>query len=122
MPFGHPGYITFTFIRENAQLKNVSIHEPMRAAQQIIGDLVELRNRLKATAEGFAILDFAQGYVATDLPTGTARDIVAVVRGDDSAASTYHGDLIMFWLENYRRAYSNMIMRVLEDGADQLTV
>jgi hypothetical protein len=47
-------------------------HEPVRAAQRIIGELVELRDEIKSTAEGFAILDFVQGHVATDLPASTA--------------------------------------------------
>lgn len=97
-------------------------HEPVRAAQQIIGELVVLRDHLKTTAEGFAVLDFAQGRVATELPTDTARDIVEVLRGTEPAgARAYLNDLVMYWLENYRRAYSHIIMRVLEDGADPLT-
>jgi hypothetical protein len=96
--------------------------EPVRAAQQIISDFVDLRDKLKSTAEGFAILDFAQGYVATDLPADTARDIVEVIRGEESQRPRgYQNDLVLFWLENYRRAYSHMIMRVLEDGADPTT-
>jgi hypothetical protein len=94
-------------------------HEPIRAAQRIITELVELREAIKVTAEGFAVLDFVQGHVATDLPAATARDIVEVIRGESSERpSGYPHDLVLFWLENYRRAYSQMVMRVLEDGAD----
>jgi hypothetical protein len=97
-------------------------HEPVRAAQRIITDFVELRHKIKSTAEGFAILDFIQGNVATDLPAGTAGDIIEVIRGDRSqVSSSYRNDLVLLWLENYRRAYSHMIMRVLEDGADSMT-
>ena len=102
--------------------KKMYEHEPVLAAQRIIGDLVELRDKIKSTAEGFAILDFVQGHVATDLPSATACDIVEVMRGDQSQRpSGYPHDLVLFWLENYRRAYSHMIMRVLEDGADPMT-
>jgi hypothetical protein len=97
-------------------------HEPVRAAQRIIGELVELRDEIKSTAEGFAILDFVQGHVATDLPASTARDIVDVIRADQPPRHPGHrNDLVLYWLENYRRAYSHMIMRVLEDGADSMT-
>jgi hypothetical protein len=96
---------------------------PVSVAVRIIGDLVELRDTLKDLAEGLAVLDFVQGHVATDLPVALACDIVAVLRNDRSPASApvYVDDLVIFWLENYRRAYSQMIMRVLEDGADSLT-
>lgn len=96
--------------------------EPIGAAVQIIGELVALRDELKSTAEGFAVLDFAQGRIATDLPTETARNIVEVLRGDEQHRQrTYLNDLVLYWLENYRRAYSHIIMRVLEDGSDPLT-
>jgi hypothetical protein len=96
--------------------------EPVRAAQRIIGEFVELREKIKSSAEGFAVLDFVQGHVATDLPAATARDIVEVIRGEQSQRpSGYPHDLVLFWLESYRRAYSHMIMRVLEDGADPTT-
>lgn len=98
------------------------MHEPVWAAQRIIGDLLELRDRIRSTAEGFAVLDFVQGRVATELPSSTARDIIDVMRGERSPSSAgYSNDLVLLWLENYRRAYSQMIMRVLEDGADPLS-
>jgi hypothetical protein len=63
-----------------------------------------------------------QGYVATDLPAATAHDIVQVIRDDRKMQPTgYPNDLVLLWLENYRRAYSHMIMRVLEDGVDPTT-
>jgi len=94
-------------------------HGPVLAAQRIVGDLIELRARIKTIAEGFAVLDFVQGHVATDLPSATAHDIVDVIRDDRSMKPTgYPNDLVLLWLENYRRAYSHMIMRVLEDGED----
>jgi hypothetical protein len=99
-------------------LKQTYQPEPVRAAQRIIGDFMELRDKIKATAEGFAILDFVQGHVATELPAATARDIVEVIRGHRHATGDHSNDLVMLWLESYRRAYSHMIMRVLEDGAD----
>ncbi len=93
-------------------------HEPVRAAQQIIGEFLTLRDELKSTAEGFAVLDFAQGRVATELPAETAQNIVEVLRGEQPHRQrTYLNDLVLYWLENYRRAYSHIIMRVLEDGA-----
>jgi len=108
---------------ENALMANVHELEPIRAAKQIIGDFVGLRDRIKATAEGFAVLDFVQGHVATELPLLTARDIVAVMRDNESGGpEPYSDDLALFWLENYRRAYSHMIMRVLEEGADSIAV
>jgi hypothetical protein len=106
---------------ENSTLEQMYEREPVRAARRIIGELVELRAKIKTSAEGFAILDFVQGHVATDLPAATARDIVDVMRVDSAQpASGYSNDLVLFWLENYRRAYSHMIMRVLEDGADSM--
>jgi hypothetical protein len=96
-------------------------HEPLSAAARIIGELVALRAEIRSTAEGFAVLDFAQGRVATELPADTARDLVAVLRGEESDRQrTYLNDLVLLWLESYRRAYSQMIMRVLEDDADAL--
>jgi hypothetical protein len=104
-------------------LEKMHDHETILAAQRIIGEFVELRDRIKSVAEGFAILDFVQGHVATDLPAATARDIVDVMRNEESAQSSgYSNDLALFWLENYRRAYSHMVMRVLEDGADSMAV
>jgi hypothetical protein len=103
-------------------LEKIYENESVRAAQRIVGEFREMREKIKSTAEGFAILDFVQGYVATDLPSATARDIVDVLRNDGShAASGHQNDLVLLWLENYRRAYSHMIMRVLEDGADSMT-
>ncbi len=100
-------------------LEQTHVREPVLAAQRIIGELVELREKVKSTAEGFAILDFVQGYVATELPSTTARDIVEIIRGvQPPAPNGLTNDLVLFWLENYRRAYSHMIMRVLEDGAE----
>jgi len=98
-------------------------HAPVSAAVRIIGELVELRDTIKELAEGFAVLDFVQGHVATDLPVDLACDIVAVLRADrrPAGAPEFVDDLVICWLENYRRAYSQMIMRVLEDGADSLT-
>jgi hypothetical protein len=96
--------------------------EPVRAAQRIIGELLELRDKIRSTAEGFAVLDFVQGRVATELPSSTARDLVDVIRGEGSPSSGgYPNDLVLLWLENYRRAYSHMIMRVIEEGADPLS-
>jgi hypothetical protein len=103
---------------EHGILENMHGHETIRAAQRIIGDLVDLREKVKSSAEGFAVLDFVQGNVATDLPSATARDIVEIIRGDQASPSRLSNDLVLFWLENYRRAYSHMIMRVLEDGAE----
>ncbi len=103
-------------------LEQVYEREPVRAAQRIVAELIELRDKIKSSAEGFAILDFVQGHVATDLPAATARDIVEVIRDDRTMQPTsYPNDLVLLWLENYRRAYSHMIMRVLEDGADSMT-
>ncbi len=94
-------------------------HEPVRAAQRIIGELIVLRDQLKTIAEGFAVLDFIQGHVATELPSDTARAIVELLRAEaPPAGRAYLNDLVLFWLENYRRAYSQIIMRMLEDGAD----
>jgi hypothetical protein len=94
----------------------------VREAQRIVGQFRDLREKIKSTAEGFAILDFVQGHVATDLPSATARDIVDVIRDVGShGSSNGQNELVLLWLENYRRAYSHMIMRVLEDGADPLT-
>jgi hypothetical protein len=106
---------------EYPTLKQTYQSEPVRAAQRIIGDFVELRDKIKGTAEGFAVLDFVQGHVATELPSATARDIVDVIRGNEHPPADYSNDLVMFWLESYRRAYSHMIMRVLEEGADSLS-
>lgn len=100
------------------KLKQTYQPEPVRAAQRIIGDFVEVREKIKASAEGFAVLDFVQGHVATELPSATARDLVAVIRGHRHEPGDSSHDLVLFWLESYRRAYSHMIMRVLEDGAD----
>jgi hypothetical protein len=95
----------------------------LRAAQRIVGDFVELREKIRVVAEGFAVLDFVQGHVATDLPTATALDIVDVMRGDHALhGAAYSNDLVLLWLEHYRRAYSQMIMRVLEEDADSLGV
>ncbi len=95
----------------------------MRAAIRIIDELVELREDIKRSAEGFAVIDFVQGHVATDLPIDLARNIVDILRARRSREpDAYCGDLVVLWLEHYRRAYSHMIMRILEDGAaDSLT-
>jgi len=107
---------------EKLTLEQIYRPEPVRAAQRIIGELVEVRERIKSTAEGFAILDFVQGFVATELPASTARDLVEVIRGEDALGrADQSNELIMLWLENYRRAYSHMIMRVLEEAADHMT-
>lgn len=96
-------------------------HDPIRVAHQIIDDLLTLRGRIRTTAEGFAVLDFVQGHVATELPTDTARDIIDVLRDQAPAPGRAHlNDLILFWLESYRRAYSQMIMRVLENDSDPM--
>jgi hypothetical protein len=103
-------------------LEQMYEREPVRAAQRIVSDLIELRDKIKTTAEGFAILDFVQGYVATDLPAATAHDIIEVIRDDRSMQPTgYPNDLVLLWLENYRRAYSQMVIRVLENASDQTT-
>ncbi len=109
-------------LTEKPTLKQIHDHGPVRAAQRIIGDLIDLRETIKATAEGFAVLDFVQGHVATDLPAATARDIVEIVRATGPLpAGRFENELVLLWLENYRRAYSQMIMRVLEDGIEPTT-
>lgn len=116
------GTVAVARVYGDATLEKIHEREPVRAAQRIVGEFLELREKIKATAEGFAILDFVQGFVATDLPAATARDIVDVIRNDGSRApSGHHNELVLLWLENYRRAYSHMIMRVLEDDADPMT-
>jgi hypothetical protein len=106
-------------LMEMPTLKQTHDHEPVRAAQRIIGELIELRETIRTTAEGFAVLDFVQGHVATELPAATARDIIAIVRAaGPNPAGSYEKDLVLLWLEHYRRAYSQMIMRVLEDGLE----
>ncbi len=106
----------------DATLEKIHEHEPVREAQRIVGRFRELHEKIKLTAEGFAILDFVQGHVATDLPSATARDIVDVIRNEGPQDSSGgRNELILLWLESYRRAYSHMIMRVLEDGADSMT-
>ncbi len=105
---------------EDPTLEQMYDREPIRAARRIIGDLLEVRDKIRSSAEGFAVLDFMQGHVATDLPSSTARDIVEIIRGEPlQSPSGYPHDLVLLWLENYRRAYSHMIMRVLEDDPDQ---
>ncbi len=102
-------------------MEQIHGHASIRAANKIVGDFVALRDHVRVSAEGFAVLDFAQGRVAMDLPTDTAKDIIHVLRGDFSRTEgAYLNDLVMYWLETYRRAYSNIIMRVFEDGADPM--
>lgn len=96
--------------------------EPVRAAQQIIGDFIALRDEIATIAHGFAVLDFVQGRVAVELPTDTARSIVDVLRDGEPREQRAHlEDLVILWLENYRRAYSNLLVRVFENDADFLT-
>jgi hypothetical protein len=103
---------------EIATLDQMHHYDSLRAANRIVGDFVEMRDQIRSIAEGFAVLDFVQGYVATDLPAATALDIVDVVRGDDAHRESGPNELVLYWLENYRRAYSQMIMRVLEGDVD----
>jgi hypothetical protein len=116
------GTLSGTHTSEDSTLEQIYEHEPVRAARRIIGDLLEVRDKIRSSAEGFAVLDFVQGHVATDLPSSTARDIVEIIRGERShSPSGYPHDLVLLWLENYRRAYSHMIMRVIEDGMDPMS-
>ncbi len=96
-------------------------HEPIRVAERIVGTFAQLREAISSSAEGFAVLDFIQGYVAIDLPGSLASNVVTLLCRPSDADRNID-DLVVLWLANYRRAYSCLIMRVLEDGADSLTV
>jgi hypothetical protein len=108
---------------EKFTLEQIYRPEPVHAARRIIGELVEVRERIKSSAEGFAILDFVQGFVATELPASMAQNLVDIIRSEVAVERTdQSNELIMLWLENYRRAYSHMIMRVLEEAADPMAL